>query len=471
MCNKTKKYSSQTNHVADYIFSLSNSEKISLNLRRNNASIFLQHTNVSTLNIWGEFKPVVSKKAIKEAKRNTKQQNTNFASEVHTSGTTAPKPSLKQQKSSRKKQAKEPKFIRPSEKNDNIDVRKSRKSLIKRARAKYYTQLLIRPLVNWAEKNNSPLYKQYKNILSCNSTLIQKEDSIHGSYCSNKACQVCSRIRTARMIDAYEMPLKELEIDYDGLDFVTLTVKNVKGELLKPTIRKMVKEFTLINRWMREKLKLPTAGIRQLEVTYNSRTNEYHPHFHIVCPSGQGQIIYDEWLYRFPTSHKKGQHVAKWDGNLKELFKYATKIIDTTSKPKKEFAKGEFKSNIQIDEEGKKIIPVNLKALDTILCSLTGIRVTQPFGELYNIAINENLNAVNVGQDYRDLPEIPQPAPCKMLVVTDNGTLEEQWIDKPPKPLVKWHWLNNDWYFEGCLDIELCGYASNQNLKYKFYSK
>lgn len=456
MRSKNKKYSAQKNHVADYLFSLSNSEKTRCNIRRNKQPIFFAPIQVSKTSIFGEIQPIISNKHIKQAKRAEKLQNKTSLKAFNTSGTTAPSFPTTHGK---KRKKKEKKFIRPSEKNDPIDVRLEKKSLDKRAQAKFRTQALIRPMLSWAEKNKSPLLQQYHNIMSCNSMLIQKGDTISGSYCGNRACQVCSRIRTAKMIDAYEMPLKEFGENSGGLEFVTLTVKNVKGDLFAPTVKKMIKEFTLINRYMREKLKLQTGGVRQLESTYNKVTNEYHPHFHVVCAQGHGDIILEQWLKRFPSSDIKGQQVKQWDGNLKELFKYATKIVDSTKKTKRKIAEGEFTSDYEIDPiTGKKIIRVNLKALDTILQGFKGVRVTQPFGELGKVKVEEDINKIIEAQAYKDLPEITQTN----LVVNDDGELVEEKVWR------FWMWRGSDWICDGLQ--ALSGYKSSQTFIYKFYS-
>ena len=456
MRNKNIKYSAKKNHVADYLFSLSNNEKKLCNIRLNKEPIFFAPIQVSKQSLFGEIEPIINAGYIKQAKRDKKLHDKTSLKSFNTSGTTALNFPKKQPTKGKKR---EKKYVRLSERNDPIDIRLEKKTLDKRAQAKFRTQALIRPMLAWAQKNNSPLLQQYANVLSCNSMLIQKEDTITGSYCGNRACQVCSRIRTAKMIEAYEFPLKEFGENMGGLDFVTLTVKNMKGEFFGQTVRKMIKEFTLINRYMREKLHLATGGIRQLEATYNKVTNEYHPHFHVVCPQGQGDIILQEWLKRFPTSDIKGQNVTVWDGNLKELFKYATKIVDSTAKKKKEISKGVFTSDYEIDEKtGKKIIRVNCKALDTILQGFKGVRVTQPFGELGKIKIEEDINKIIEAQAYKDLPEITQTN----FVCNEYGELVEEKVWR------FWNWRGSDWICEGL--PPLSGYESSQTFIYKFYS-
>ena len=70
--------------------------------------------------------------------------------------------------------------------------------------------------------------------------------------------------------------------------FLTLTVKNVAGERLSETIDVMNKAFKYL---FNEGLSFAPATVvkknllgylRAMEVTYNSKSGEYHPHLHIL---------------------------------------------------------------------------------------------------------------------------------------------------------------------------------------------
>ncbi len=478
MCigNKNKKISDKNKAVQKYLKSELNSEKLRCNLRLKKEPFFYARTFTLTQTLFGDFQEVRGKKKIRAKASLFIPTKKSSLRSLDTSGITAPK--LPPETSKKRKKKPEKKPLKPKDDgNLSTDIRLSRKSLTKRARAKHYTDKLIKPMYHWALKNHSPLLQQYRNVLDCNTRLIQDGDTLKGSYCSNKACQVCSRIRTARLIEAYEYNV-QLMSDYSGgAEFVTLSLRNVKGEQLKARVKEMIKALTLINRKLREREGVDTWGIRQLECTYNKRRNDYHPHFHIVCGKNQGELFKAEWLARFPNdADEKAQDVKEWDGNFKELFKYATKIVDVGKKSKQQ-------KKDEVDEEtGKRIVKVNLKALDTILQAFTGVRITQGFGELATIKVNEDLNKQNKAQAYHDLPENRLE---EVLTVDDKGQLKSDLFPR----FNKWVWRNNDWFCtvenrsiiyrdDGDFDFKnqitedsLCGYKSNENLLYKFYEK
>ena len=145
------------------------------------------------------------------------------------------------------------------------------------------------------------------------------------------------------------------------LNFVTLTIPNVKATELKDTISDMIKNATLIIRNLREKKLISINGIRKIEVTYNKENDTYHPHFHLLVDRGAEEIV-SQWLERYPAARRIAQDIRPTDqSSLNELFKYSTKII-----------------------EGKqgKTIDIHYTALDVIMIALKGKRIFQPFGDI-----------------------------------------------------------------------------------------
>lgn len=236
----------------------------------------------------------------------------------------------------------------------NMDVLK------RRARSKFYTQKIVEGLL-WID---SPLEKQYKNAMNCNSMLVQSGKRISGKYCNSRVCNVCNRIRMAKLINQYLKPLEEL----GELEFTTLTRKNCHKEELREVIEEMQKTRSLIFRHLKEKKKMNFSGIIKLEVTYNLEEDTYHPHFHILSNNNVGQILIEEWLNRHKPeiAFNKGQHTRKADkDSYKEIFKYATKFIIKDDKP--------------------GTLNIHTNALNNIMIALHNKRTFQTYGVLKKI--------------------------------------------------------------------------------------
>jgi hypothetical protein len=235
------------------------------------------------------------------------------------------------------------------------------KSYEKRAKGKFYTQNINGPLCYI----DSPIHKLYERAYHCNNTLYQKGDKITAKYCNSRTCINCNRIRTAKLIKGYLIPLKELaNIEPDNnLEFVTLTIPNCKPEELNDVVYSMKKNLTNLIRVIREKRKIDISGITKIECTYNDNENTFHPHFHLIVNKNSGQLIINEWLKRYPEAAHWCQKTQKADtGSLLEMFKYTTKFLikDNTTKRQK----------------------IYTHAIDLIMQSFYKKRTIQPFGKL-----------------------------------------------------------------------------------------
>ena len=184
--------------------------------------------------------------------------------------------------------------------------------------------------------------------------ILQEDGKLTSRYCNHRWCYVCNAIRTAKLIDGYEPVLMNLP----ELRFVTLTRPNVQAHELPAEISDMTKTFRAIrDRLRKQKIKL--AGVRKLEITYNEKRNDYHPHFHMIITGElEAQILVQEWLLSNPKASEQAQDNRPADQeSLRELFKYCSKIKDNT--------------------------PV---ANDTIFKSVYGKRMIQPFGGIRRVS-------------------------------------------------------------------------------------
>lgn len=238
-----------------------------------------------------------------------------------------------------------------------------KKSLLKRARRKYFSSNFSLRLVD-ASKNNirSVLKKSYWNTFHCARQLqVCADGSVKGHYCKNRWCLVCNSIRTARLIRTYQPILDGWEDKY----MVTLTVPNCKGLDLKHSLEYMYYYFTQCKNTFKCR-KVKFVGVRKLECTYNAVTNEYHPHFHVIVRKKEvADALVDEWLKRIKYATRAAQDVREANtGSSMELFKYFSKVISKTGKS----ADGKAKSTVYAD------------AQDMIFNAVRRKRVFQPFG-------------------------------------------------------------------------------------------
>jgi hypothetical protein len=237
-----------------------------------------------------------------------------------------------------------------------IEIDKARLSQYSTAFRKHKTLSKLTRIIDATSDKKQRI--KYWSTYHCRNVVLQNGDSFSSSLCRKRWCSCCCRIKTAELTNGYKKPLMEL----GQLYFVTLTRPNVKGRQLKSEIRKLQTAFTRIKNNMQSKnYGIKIQGMRKLEVTYNEKSDTYHPHFHIIMSDYLAtQTLLKLWHNQFPTANSKAQDVRPIplgdEQSFIELFKYATK---ETTKDGEEYS-GEV--------------------LNTIYSSLNGIKLYQKYG-------------------------------------------------------------------------------------------
>lgn len=261
-------------------------------------------------------------------------------------------------------------------------LKKSGKNTLKRrAVAKYITNEIVFGLVD----TESSLHQSYWNTFHCSHSLKQDGSKITGRYCNNRWCIVCNRIRTAKMVNSY---LPSIRSDLAQPFFITLTVPNVPGSILRETVQGMLYNFVRINHLFRHRRTFSLKGIRKIECTYNVDRDDYHPHFHLIIDGSlPGEELINAWLEAYPDATREAQDIRPADeGSMIELFKYTTKL---TTK------------NDITREDGKVEIRTVPMALDTIFQALYKIRTFQPIN-IRKVPVNEDIEELQ-SELFKDL--------------------------------------------------------------------
>jgi len=277
---------------------------------------------------------------------------------------------------------------------------KEQTTLQKRARSKWYTLQIVGKLINTVDESDV-LHKYYRNALGCATVMNQNGNKITTKYCNSRCCNVCNRIRTGKLMNAYIAQMSK----FDHIEFTTLTIPNMKASKLSEALKKMAKVWSQIVDNLRKQGR-KISGVRKVEITYNQEQDTYHPHFHILSDFSDGKYIIDEWLKRFSDASYKGQDTREADENsLNEIFKYSTKVL------------------YKAQQEGT--FDIYSQAINTILRTLYGKRTFNVFG--------------NVKKEDEDITE-----------------LESQIYDEiQPLENANWIWIKNDWFLSTATDINM----------------
>jgi len=154
--------------------------------------------------------------------------------------------------------------------------------------------------------------KRAKDMKYCGSRLDfakmdekEKLKLIKADFCRVPLCPMCQWRKTLRIFFDVSKITSELENREKNLRpiFLTLTVKNCSLEDLKLVLDKMFKGWhdlmrsKTLNPEIKGKQEHIIKGwFRALEVTYNSETNTFHPHFHAILYVDKNYFKSDDYL-------------------------------------------------------------------------------------------------------------------------------------------------------------------------------
>lgn len=146
-------------------------------------------------------------------------------------------------------------------------------------------KLLMSDFIEFMEDKNLKLdrLKECGNFIKFQSSEDKTKFILAGgNFCNNRFCPFCSWLKAKRT--AFELLELIKVVEYTeklAFIFITLTVPNVPRESLREEIENFNKSFKRL--FQTEEFKAFNKGfIRKLEVTYNEKRKDYHPHFHLV---------------------------------------------------------------------------------------------------------------------------------------------------------------------------------------------
>ncbi len=174
-------------------------------------------------------------------------------------------------------------------------------------------------------------YERGKRIEECGTYLKFKQipdGSLklkHANFCRERMCPMCQWRRSLKLGTQADKIYRVLTGEGYSHIFVTLTVKNCKAEELNQTVDSVLNGFYLLRRkslWMNA----IRGYYRALEITYNSESDTYHPHIHVLCTVDSNYFVSDEYI-------KHDQLMEAWKDVMKLDYNPSVHIERVKQKP------------------------------------------------------------------------------------------------------------------------------------------
>lgn len=162
------------------------------------------------------------------------------------------------------------------------------------------------------------------------------------NFCMNRLCPMCAWRRSLKLYGQMRKIMNEAQNENMAYLFLTLTVKNVNGIDLKNTIDDMMKGFKRFIKYKKID-NVVKAWYRALEITYNSDTDEFHPHFHIILGvnkryfKSKDYLAYEDlrelWKKAMRLNYDPQINIKKMKGNnIDEISKSICEVVKYTVK-------------------------------------------------------------------------------------------------------------------------------------------
>jgi hypothetical protein len=289
-----------------------------------------------------------------------------------------------------------------------------------RARSKWLTARVVNRLEEAVPDSPIP----YGSARSCCAVVEQEDGNLTCTYCKQRWCVVCQRIRMGVKVNEYVPVLRGWRREGEEVFFVSLTRPNVPADELADEVGEMIHQLGLCRQQIRGTRGLELKTIRCTEVTYNPERDDFNPHFHVaVNGREQAEALVEEWLKRSPGASRKAQDISRWDGTpegLLELVKYSTKLF---------VPKGGERPDGGIQQK-----PMDAEALDVIFRALRGRHLLRPTGFDKDEARERALTEEEVSQE------------------ADADDFDEDDLDATVSAYIRpgedciWEWDGHDWY-------------------------
>lgn len=128
----------------------------------------------------------------------------------------------------------------------------------------------------------------------------------NANFCRARMCPMCAWRRSLKVGYQVSQVLDEaLKDKTSKLLFLTLTCKNVSADELSSTLSQMFKAYSAMFRLSKVK-RVALGAFRALEVTYNKKTNTYHPHLHVILQVPHAYGSYNDRTY---LSQREWSHI------------------------------------------------------------------------------------------------------------------------------------------------------------------
>lgn len=181
-------------------------------------------------------------------------------------------------------------------------------------------------------------FKSASRYYNCGTQIALQNGAIKSAnFCRDRLCPMCAYRRAQKMFAQNMAVYQEIKADHSKYRqlFLTLTVPNVKLEDLKQTLADMSKGWNRFRNNRAVKREPIKGYAKKLEITYNEKTNTFHPHYHVMLTVDGWASRIEDFVHWWTVSMQSAVQLVcfieavQGDAkSVKEMSKYMSKSDD-----------------------------------------------------------------------------------------------------------------------------------------------
>jgi plasmid rolling circle replication initiator protein Rep len=152
--------------------------------------------------------------------------------------------------------------------------------------------------------------RKAQRLIGCAPVLVFEDGRLkHPCFCHVRLCPICAMRRSEKVFGQVSKIMNYME-DHEEYGkykyiFLTLTIRNVRGDELQDALDKLSDGFKQLtgNKRCRPFEKMSKGWFRAEEITHNWDRNDYHPHVHLIIAvdgkyitEKENYIDHDKWM-------------------------------------------------------------------------------------------------------------------------------------------------------------------------------
>jgi len=217
---------------------------------------------------------------------------------------------------------------KPCQESTQIEIPDREQLLLDTEKRKIISNALSEAYNDLGRQRKADYVSHCSDFLTIGTNAEGKSKVVKAYRCRDRLCPICQKVKAGNTYAILKQAIESSDHGQYHYIFLTLTIKNIDGDILREALRGMLKAYDSMKKTAKFSRSI-SGSVRKLEITYNQET-QYHPHIHVILQVKKRYFLRSDKFY---ITHD--QYLAMWKKALSKYTNLESDIIDIR-KTKKE---------------------------------------------------------------------------------------------------------------------------------------